>query len=288
MSLIYNQAELSYEGTTVHSNIVSSELLDALSAEKAVIKTEYARDDKLTFIITLKNKTFKDIDHISITENLGAYYFSGLSGLASITVYPLTYVENTLLYYKNGSLQSTPSFSGTAPMNIEDISVPAGGDATIIYEASTNSWTPLKVGSSVNNMSKISCTSVSEPILLSATAIPLSKVELFITKTASPDIVMQTGKITYSFLIENRGNIEAKDTVVISDKFNPIIDDLYVTINKTHVTGAEYYSYDTTTGIFTTTGKDITVPPATYTTDSATGKIKLTPGTVLVRVTGTL
>ena len=48
------------------------------------------------------------------------------------------------------------------------------------------------------------------------------------------------------------------------------------------------YSYNETTGQFSTVPGEITVPAATFTQDAVTGVWSITPGTVALTVTGTI
>ena len=95
--------------------------------------------------------------------------------------------------------------------------------------------------------------------------------------------------MTYTFTIQNTGNTEAvaTDNVVITDVFDPILTDITVTLNGAILPAASY-SYDDTTGVFSTNPGVITVPAATYTQDPVTGEIVITPGITVVTVTGTV
>ena len=113
---------------------------------------------------------------------------------------------------------------------------------------------------------------------------------LSINKAISPSPVVENGRVTYTFTIENRGNTaaEAADNLIITDTFDPILSDLAVALNGTALTSPTGYTYDTATGLFATVAGQITVPAATYTQDAATGVVTVTPGTAVLTVTGTL
>ena len=162
------------------------------------------------------------------------------------------------------------------------ISVPAGGNATIIYEASTNDFTPRGNEDSVINTVTITGGGLANPITATETVSPVASPDLTITKSVSPSVVPANGQLTYTFVIDNYGNTEAVagDNVVITDTFNPILRNAW--------TETTNYTYNETTGAFATVAGQITVPAATFTQNAATGVITTTPGTAVVTVTGNI
>ena len=114
--------------------------------------------------------------------------------------------------------------------------------------------------------------------------------DLSITKTITPAQVADNGRVTYTFLIQNYGNqaISAADSASVTDLFDPILTDLVVTFNGTVLAQGTGYTYDETTGAFSTVPGVITVPAATYTQDPATGIYTGTPGLATLTVTGTI
>ena len=58
---------------------------------------------------------------------------------------------------------------------------------------------------------------------------------------------------------------------MIVDTFNPLLSNLAVSFNGTAWAETTNYTYDETTGVFTTIAGQITVPAATYTQNPATG-----------------
>jgi len=59
-------------------------------------------------------------------------------------------------------------------------------------------------------------------------------------------------------------------------------------LNGTTWTSPANYTYDETTGVFTTGSSQIVVPAATYTQDEETGEWIIDPGVVVITVTGTI
>ena len=121
---------------------------------------------------------------------------------------------------------------------------------------------------------------------ISAVAEPI----LSITKSVSPVPVTECGRLTYTFVIQNTGNVPADPTteVIVTDTFDPILRDLTVTFNGTAWTDPTNYTYDETTGAFATVLGEVTVLAATYTQDPETGEWTTSPGVSTLIVTGTI
>ena len=100
----------------------------------------------------------------------------------------------------------------------------------------------------------------------------------------------ENGTLTYTFLIQNLGNTaaDAATGVVITDTFNPVLENLTVNFNGTAWAEGTNYTYDTTTGLFTGTAGGITVPAATYTQDPVTGAWGINPGVSTLVISGTV
>ena len=75
MATFTNQAQITYNGTTLNSNVVTGELTAVLSAEKAAVTGEYSRGDDVTFVISIVNSGTIPYTGLTVTDNLGAYSF---------------------------------------------------------------------------------------------------------------------------------------------------------------------------------------------------------------------
>jgi len=161
--------------------------------------------------------------------------------------------------------------------------------ATIIYVARANQYAPLDVEGVITNTAVINGGGVTD-ITVTETVTPESEARLTITKSISPAVITENGRLTYTFTIQNIGNTPAlvADNVAITDTFNPVLSNLVVTYNGAIWTETANYTYDETTGIFATVPGQITVPAATYTQDPATGEWIVEPGVSVVIVTGTI
>ena len=113
---------------------------------------------------------------------------------------------------------------------------------------------------------------------------------LAISKALSPTEVAANGRLTYTFVIQNTGNVAAAaaDDLAVTDVFDPILRDLTVTLNGAALTTPAQYTYDAASGQFATIPGVITVPAATFTQNAATGAYAVTPGTVTLTVSGTV
>ena len=76
--------------------------------------------------------------------------------------------------------------------------------------------------------------------------------------------------------------------LIVSDRFDPILNPITVAFNGTAWTEGTEYTYDATTGQFVSTAGIITVPAASYTQDAATGAISIVPGSATLTITGTV
>lgn len=284
MPQFFNQATLSYNGTSTTSNITVGELLEVLSASKTAVSGTYGANDTVTYAISIVNAGLVPFTNLTVTDNLGAYTED------SLTLVPLTYVPGSALLYVNGVLQPAPTVSTEDGLAFTGITVPASGNALLLYEVSVNEFAPQASGSSITNTAVISGGGLSSPITVTDTITAEDTALLTISKSICPSTVTENGQITYTFVIQNAGNTEAiaTDDVTVTDLFNPILDISSVTFNGTLWTAPANYTYDESSGLFTTVPGQITVPAATYTRDDTTGAWVVNPGVSVLTVTGTV
>lgn len=279
-----NQAALTYNGITKNSNIVSGNIVETLSATKTAVNPDYSAGDTITYAINIVNSGTAPYTNLTVTDNLGQTAFG------EGTLYPLDYVAGTVKYFSGGVLQTAPTITAEKPLTITGITVPAGGNVTILYDAKTNGFTPLGTEASVVNTATVTGSGIAAPIEAAETVNTASGINLSIVKSVSPTEVSENGQLTYTFLVENYGNTgaAAADAATISDVFNPILKNITVTYNGTAWTAGTNYTYDETTGTFTTSAGQITVPAATFTQNAQTGAWSVTPGVSTLTVTGTV
>lgn len=283
MAQFTNQAQLRYGNAVTNSNIAVGEILEVLSASKTAVKKAYGTNDNVTYVISLVNSGTVPVTGLTVTDNLGSYLFG------TTTLTPLTYVPGTLLYYVNGILQTSPAIEAGPPLVIRGLTIPAGGNASLVYEAAVNAYAPPAVGSTLTNAATISGEAIS-PIDINETITAETVPLLTITKSISPVPVSENGTLTYTFLIQNNGNTAAdiSSDAVITDVFDPILTNLTATFNGTALTAGTDYTYNETTGEFATVAGKITVPAATFTQNTAQGNWTVNPGISTLVITGTI
>lgn len=284
MAQFTNQAQLSYNDSIINSNVAVGEVLEALSATKTAVMDDYSQFDDVTYVISIVNSGSTPLSGITVTDNLGAYEFG------TETLYPLTYLGGSVRAYVGGVLQSAPNVTAGPSLVISGLTIPANGNLILIYEAEVNRFAPLDAGASIVNTATVSGGGIITPITVSETVSPEEEPALTITKTISPVPVTENGTLTYTFTIQNTGNTAAvaTDDVTLTDVFDPILTDITVSYNGTVLSPGADYTYNETTGVFSTVPGRITVPAATFTQDSETGAWIITPGVVELTVTGTI
>ena len=282
MAIFTNQATLSYNGNSVDSNIAYGEILDVLTATKTAIEGAYTPGDTLTYVVTLRNTGVAALTALTVTDDLGGYAFNGA------TVYPLSYVAGSAALFVDGVPQAAPAVTAGPPLVVSGITVPAEGDAVLVYQAQVTAFAD-PVGT-IDNTVTVTGAGLSAPVTATETVPAAQAPQLTISKSISPSQVVDNDRVTYTFVIQNYGSLAvvATDNAAITDQFDPILTNLTVTFMGTPWTQGAQYNYNEATGLFTTVPGQILVPAATYTQDPTTGAYAVTPGTVTLTVVGTI
>lgn len=283
MAIFTNRATLTFQGGAVDSNTVTGTFLETLSLTKAALSDTYAAGDTLTYTVALVNAGATPLGGITVTDTLGAFDFGGT------TLYPLAFVPGSVLLYVDGVLQPSPVPTGTQPLVFEGITVPAGGDAVLVYATRVTDQAPLGVGGQITNVATATGGGLIEPISDSATVTTADRPALSITKALSPTSVAENGTITYTFVIQNFGNTAAvaTDDLQLTDTFDPVLDITSVMLDGTVLTEGTGYTYDPATGEFATVTSVVTVPAATF-VRQPDGTVAVTPGQATLVVVGTI
>lgn len=284
MATIYNRATMTYNNNTVTSNVAQGNLVEALSATKTAVANSYNPGDLITYVLSVTNTGGAAFPAISVSDDLGAYSFG------TSTLVPLDYIPGSVRYYVNGVLQADPTAQAGPPLVISGLAIPANGNVTILYAARVNEFAPLGEDASITNTARITGPGVSTPVTATAVINQQDGLSLALSKSICPATVVEGEPVTYTITIQNNGTTAAvaTDNIIISDVFDPILGITSVTFNGTPWFSPQNYTYNSSTGLFTTVAGQITVPAATYTQDPTTGVWSLVPGSSILSITGIL
>ncbi len=284
MAVFSNQATLTVGNVVTNSNIAYGEILEPLAVTKTAVEASYGPGSAVTYVVSLRNTGSTPITNLTVTDNLGGYTLNGT------TVYPLELVETDVRLFIGGVPQSTPNISAGPPLTVTGITIPAGTDAFLVYQARVNNFANPSVGGTINNTVTVTGGNLTAPITATESIAAAAAPQLTVEKTISPTQVVDNDRVTYTFTIRNTGNqaVTAADNAVITDTFLPVLTDLAVSFNGVPWTEAVQYNYAQASGSFATVAGQITVPAATYTQDPTTGAYTVTPGVATLVVTGTI
>lgn len=279
MKTFTNEATVNYNGITLNSNEVTGFILDQIIITKVAVKNVYSENENIVYIVTARNTTSKDIGGLSLKDDLGMYK-DGYKYRV-----PLTYVDETLKYYVNGELVCKKTPFSKSPFMVTGLTIPAGGNIVLVYETHINEYAKLGEKDYITNTAEIF--NYEYNVECQETVRTANVPILSIIKSLNPTFIKKDREITYTFIIENRGNTKAgKDAdIVLEDTFNPQLKNIKVTLNNQCLTFKKDYDYNAVTGEFKTTKGLITVPSAQFKTDLQ-GRTVVKPGKTVVQVTG--
>ena len=283
MATFTNMATLSYSGGVTNSNVVTGELQQTLSLTKTAVGGQYTPGGSITYAVSIVNTGTTAFTGLTLTDDLGRYAFT------PEPLTPLNYVDGTVRYYLNGVLQPTPTVDVGTELVFTGLSVPAGGNATLLYKARPNAFAPLGANAVITNSVRLEGETLAAPLEAEATVQAESRPALTISKAVCPSAVSENGQLTYTFVIQNSGSApaDAAEAAVLRDTFDPILRSIAVSFNGDAWTSPEQYTYDETTGEFATVAGQLTVPAATY-TQQPDGTWLTDPGVSTLVITGTV
>lgn len=284
MATFTNRAQLSYGGTVVNSNLVAGEIVSTLTMTKTALTDTYRQGDRITYVVSVTNSGTSAVTGATIGDDLGAYTFG------NATLYPLSYIDGSVRAFASGVPAAAPTVTVGPPLVFSSLTVPAGGNLLLIYEARINEFAPLSDGTQAVNTVTLNAAGIATPVTASASVRPSTAAQLAIRKDVSPIPVNENGTLTYTFTLQNYGATDADATseVSVTDIFSPILSGLTASLNGTALTLTTDYTYDEVSGSFATVPGRITVPAATYTQNADTGAYSILPGTATLVVTGTV
>lgn len=273
-TLTYNSGEDTAAAT---SNVVSTNFLDsaAISAEKFSANTTWRPAENITYFVTVTNTGTQPLENVTVTDDLGGE-------------------EDTPMFYVQGSARTVDGATvtevtpiGTNPLVIPVAEILLPGESIfVIYVARVNATIADEVQSIINTATaqgeNSGCGSDTATDESSVSLVREDFAQVDILKAVDKAVVSCGETLTYTFTIENSGNIPATN-VVITDVLPAgfeITDIRSVTNGVTTVyTGDDYtVGADNTLILPTAPAVTITVPART-----AQGN-----GVTVVIVTGTV
>ena len=281
MAIFTNQATLTYSGGTVNSNVVTGEIQEVVSVSKTAITDNYTPGGSIVYVVSIVNSGDIPVGGVTISDDMGGYDFEGE------TVYPLSYVDGSLVYLADGTVEPAPDVEAGPPLVISDIEVPAQGNVVLVYETLVTPFAPLGTDAEITNTVTVTGPCIPAALTASATVPMEMDPLLFITKSLDPETVTGCSELTYTFTIQNNGSAALEEAeIVVSDVFDPILTDISATLGG-EALGVSDYSYDEATGEFATNRGRITVPGAAF-HQNEDGTWTTDPGFAVLRVTGTI
>ncbi|MBR6679909.1 MAG: DUF11 domain-containing protein [Clostridia bacterium] len=287
MATIENFATVSYTSggvaTTATSNTAEIELTSSVALTKETLGDTYTSDSDITYILSVRNTSSSPITNITVTDDLGTFLF----GTLELT--PLTYTGPAILLINGidstASLTVDSSTAGTLVFTIPTLA--AGAVANIIYKSVPNEFAPLGANASITNTATLAADAGCADAEASATVQTLDAAALTVVKQMSPNPVVCGDTVTYTITLYNYGNIPAED-VRLTDTFSPAPTDITVTRNGVAVPATDYTYTDGVLTVPALTSDADTVPAATFTRNTETGEVTVSPGIVEYVITGTI
>ncbi len=288
-TIITNQATLNYRYGNITartvSNITSTVLNGPLSITKSSLSDSYRLGQDITYLITVTNNGNAQVNGVVVTDDLGSYESNGT------TVTPLTYIGPAQLFI-NGVFNSIIlAVVGEDNLTFTIPSIPANGNAQIIYLTRINSFACGAAEAYITNTATVNldCDCPCEgPATATHTITAEEFADVRMVKNVCPNPAICGEPLTYTITIYNYGNIEADD-IVLTDRFEPALTDITVTVDG-DIIPSENYRY--VNGVLTlpSPGSDysITIPPAVFSQDPVTGVCTVTPSSVVITISGTI
>ena len=287
MATIENFATVSYTSggvaATATSNTAEIELTSSVTLTKETLGETYTGDSDITYILSIRNTSSSPISTITITDDLGTFSF----GATELT--PLTYTGPAILLINGIDTTASLTVDSTASDALV-FTIPtlaAGAVANIIYKAVPNEFAPRGSAASITNTAILTADSSCADAEASATVLTLDAAELTVVKQMSPNPVVCGDTVTYTITLYNYGNIPAEN-VRVTDVFSPAPTDITVTRNGITVPATDFSYIDGTLTVPALTSDADTVPAATFTRNTETGEVTVSPGIVEYVVTGTI
>ena len=211
-TILNNSATLTYNSGlntgSAASNVVSTSLLDSYSvtAQKTSANDSWRPLENITYLVTVTNTGTQPLYAVEVSDDL-----AGAS---------LNYVANSALIINEGSVVPVVPTS-TNPLVIEAATVLQSGDSvTVLYVAQVSGAIADTV-EALTNTAQVTARQQSSTGEI-VTAVPAPSVtlpredfaQIDIVKAADKTVISSGDTLTYTFTIENSGNIPATNVVI--------------------------------------------------------------------------
>ena len=273
-TLTYNSGEDTGAAT---SNVVSTNLLDSygLTVDKISLNEDWRPGENITYLVTVTNTGTQPLFAVQVTDDLGG------------ADTPLVYLAGSAaVVTDSGVTEVTPAFVTPLVIPVADV-LPAGDSVTAVYVAQVQGDIPDSVNDITNTVSAIGREGSAEGTVVesdqdSVTLPRADFAQVDIVKSVDKAVVSSGETLTYTFTIENSGNIPATN-VVITDTFPAEFQITSITSVTDGVTTV-YDEGDYTVGADNT----LTLPTGTGVTITVPARTALGNGVTVVTVTGTV
>lgn len=212
-TILNNSATLTYNSgdntASAASNVVSTSLLDSysLTAQKVSANDSFRPSENITYLVTVTNTGTQPLFDVEITDDLGG------------TGVPLAYVENSALVIDGGVVTSVTPAS-TNPLIIPLVNALQSGESvTVVYVAQVSAVLEDGIDeitntatASANRQSGTGPVVTSEPVSVTIFREDFAQVD--IVKSVDKAVISSGDTLTYTFTIENSGNIPATNVVI--------------------------------------------------------------------------
>ncbi|MDO4503668.1 MAG: hypothetical protein Q4B84_00770 [Clostridia bacterium] len=266
------------------SNVASTFFYEAVSVNKISLGDSYYLNENITYIITVKNNSNSEVTGLKIKDNLGEYnpnkYKSDLNFI------PLEYIGPSYIYL-NGIFTGEISPKIESGKLIFDIgSLSSGSVLNIMYKVSVNDKALLKIGSKIKNILQVFSDNTVDPVESSNSIKVAEKASVKIIKHMCPGTIVRGESVSYFITLYNYGNKEAVN-VILNDVFSPIPKITNVTIDDILIPFSDY-SYNEGVFVLPSYGSEFSlkIPPASFSQNSTTGVVSITPGTKNIILSG--